>query len=321
MNSKINLKLERSDFSMIVLSGGIGNQLFQYCLAREIEEHIAAPVYLDYTLLSLSHRSSNQRRSIHRINHGPIHKRDVASLADFLICRTSIRISNHLVQKYSASIEGIARDKAFQVFKQSNKLYDEKIVPALRAIYLGSFTSHKYWAHNFSKFTTDIGIALQEYGSNVGHNSEAERPHVTIHARRGDYVNNPKTRSVHGVYGMEYYLKALSEYKVSTYETVSILSDDSGFARGLKSAITARFKGLRVTVSTEQDPLVLLNSHSHSQLLIGSNSTFSWWLANLGEDKIRVMPSRWFVKDDYGFNPEDYFPCDTELLDAPFEYI
>ncbi len=321
INADLASKLELQDASIVVLSGGIGNQLFQYCLAREIEKKTGVDVYLDFTLLSFAHRVSNQRQSIRALNSYPIQVIDNSQLFQILFARYVNYFSTRFKREYLRTLENVAKSQDARILKQNKMLYDDSIVPVSKAIFFGSFTSHKYWKENFREFATELEIQIQRYTSSLGKSTNRGNSQVVIHARRGDYVNNPKIRGVHGAYGIDFYLKAFSKFSTADYKTLSILSDNSDFARELSDSIKARFKGIDVMVPQEQDPLFILNSYSHSELFIGSNSTFSWWLANLGKDKIRVMPSRWFVKDDYGFNPEDYFPCDTELLDAPFEYI
>jgi hypothetical protein len=304
---------------IVVASGGIGNQLFQYCLALAIGKRTETVPYLDFTLLALSHKSGNQRPTIRSL---PLAKIKIASRAsnfETLFANNSRRFSKTISRRYIHTLEQDARNNSYKVFKQSALIWDRSIHPEIRSLYIGSFTSFQYWKEHFHQFTQSIQGFLNSYSLELGFIDQAEGSEVVIHARRGDYSKNSKTRRLHGVYGLEYYISAFSKYYNRQYKTLAILSDDPRFAKSLAKELRAQFPSIYTTVSKVSNPLFLLQSYSNCQLFIGSNSTFSWWLANLGVDKIRVLPLKWFDQGEYGFDSKAHFPLDTELLPFPFE--
>jgi len=304
--------------SVFLLSGGIGNQLFQYCLALKVGIEKGFTSTLDHTLLTLSHKSSNQLPSIRRIALPSIDWIDNANPIEHLLARASLRSSSQLSNLYISRVRRLSAEKSIQLFVQSRELFDVGIRPSSKSIYVGSFTSFQYWKEYFHDFLQLINSSLAIYSQSLQLSQESKGSEIVIHARRGDFARNVKTKRLHGVYGINYYLEALAKFS-NGLRGVSILSDDVNFARDLASRINAEFPGIMANVPEERDPFLLLNNFSRSCLFIGSNSTFSWWLSNLGESKKRVLPLRWFDEGKYGFNPEEYFPMNTDLLEFPFE--
>jgi hypothetical protein len=118
---------------------------------------------------------------------------------------------------------------------------------------------------------------------------------VSVHIRRGDYANNPKTRAFHGTCSSNYYWQAmtviLGEYSDASF---FVFSDDMQW---VKDNLTLPEQTLFVSDSTIKDyeELTLMSQCSHN---IIANSTFSWWGAwlNPNPEKIVIAPKRWFAK-------------------------
>lgn len=304
--------------SVFLLSGGIGNQLFQYCLALRVGKEEEITPILDHTLLSLSHRSSNQRPTILKLPLQHIDWIDNSSRIANLLAQFSHSRSRRFSNQYLSSVKQLADKANCNFFMQNSTLYDSDIRPASQSIYVGSFTSYLYWAEYVHSFLQIIDTALNEYSRKQAHSIDSNLSEIVIHARRGDYSRNTKTKRIHGVYGIDYYMEALERFSEGR-KTVSVLSDDIKFAWTLAREIGSQFPSMKASASTGSDPLLLLGEYSKSSLFIGSNSTFSWWLSSLGADKIRVLPFRWFDEGQYGFNAEEFFPLKTDLLNFPFE--
>ncbi len=117
---------------------------------------------------------------------------------------------------------------------------------------------------------------------------------VSIHIRRGDYVQNKKTNRYHGVCSPQYYIDAANyiEKKVST-PFFYVFSDDpswveTDFKIPFKYKLVAGIKN-----QTCQQDLMLMSYCKHN---IIANSTFSWWAAwlNSNSSKIVIAPQKWF---------------------------
>jgi len=93
---------------------------------------------------------------------------------------------------------------------------------------------------------------------------------VSIHVRRGDYVNNPFYVDLTQT---DYYDKAIAMFPGKKF---LVFSDDKEFAK-------TYFKGndFQVMEGTEEEDFNMMASCSG---IIGANSSFSWWAAYLNPD-------------------------------------
>ena len=126
-----------------------------------------------------------------------------------------------------------------------------------------------------------------------------QRPTVSLHVRRGDYVTDQSANAVHGTLGDDYYRTAV-DYLVTRLGhdfRLLVFSDDSAWAK----------ENIRIfadTVYVDADALFpqvdmhLMASCDHH---IIANSSFSWWGAWLNPScaKMVVAPARWFRSDDH----------------------
>lgn len=138
----------------------------------------------------------------------------------------------------------------------------------------------------------------------------AERIHtarsVAVHIRRGDYVNDPAVRMVHGHCTLDYYQKAV-RYISERYTglTFFIFSDDPGWA---ESNLDFAKPAVIVKHNSPEDAVEDLRLFSFCRHHIIANSTFSWWGAWLcsSEDKTVIAPHAWFNVSD--FDTSDLIP-------------
>ncbi|HET6995265.1 MAG TPA: alpha-1,2-fucosyltransferase, partial [Chitinophagaceae bacterium] len=117
---------------------------------------------------------------------------------------------------------------------------------------------------------------------------------VSIHVRRGDYVNDKETNAVHGVCSIDYYREAINRLSGEISEPrFYIFSDDMDWAR----ANLPISPHLAVYVDNNQmashEDLRLMSSCKHH---IIANSSFSWWGAWLSDyaGKKVIAPRNWF---------------------------
>lgn len=111
-----------------------------------------------------------------------------------------------------------------------------------------------------------------------------------VHVRRGDYLSNPQIGTLSDSYFLNCAKIMFEEYGISRF----VFFSDS------PEMLTDQFKQVSnfgsVTFAESQDSaLQTLLTMSGFQFLIMSNSSFSWWAANIGPEKSQVIcPSEWF---------------------------
>ncbi len=127
---------------------------------------------------------------------------------------------------------------------------------------------------------------------------------ISLHIRRGDYVNNATTAFLHGIEIINYYKKSLLHFRsIDARATVFVFSDDPDWAKTNFCS-----KGLPYTVVSKDtgplDDMQLMSLCTHH---IIANSSFSWWAAWLSSQQGQTLaPARWFT--DHAINTQDLCP-------------
>lgn len=115
---------------------------------------------------------------------------------------------------------------------------------------------------------------------------------VSLHIRRGDYVNNARAHALHGVLPPTYYKKATATIIGFLADpTFFIFSDDIPWSRANMS-----LPGQTVFIEYTKHPTEDLELMKHCKHNIVANSSFSWWGAwlNPNRSKIVTAPRYWF---------------------------
>lgn len=122
---------------------------------------------------------------------------------------------------------------------------------------------------------------------------------VGVHVRRGDYVEDPTTAAHHGVCSVDYYERACRLVsRVAPGAAAVVYSDDVGWVRDNVRLADAE----SVTVIDppgSEPPLQSLMLLARSRHWIMANSTFSWWGAALGRrlDSLTIAPRPWWANE------------------------
>lgn len=268
------------------VSGGLGNQLFQYAAARSLAIRCDAELVLD-----LSFYHGGRHRNF-ELKHFPINAKlrdlpkskflaSVSRMVASLIPRSQYREKSfHYSRDFEQLDAPITLDGYFQSFKyfdsSANQIRNELKPPELDGIYNRSLIE---------------AISSQQS--------------AILHVRRGDYVTNNKANKMFAECTVDYYQRALDYLPADC--SVFVFSDDIPWAKqNLKLGKTAVFVGDGVPRSGIEDFKLMSVGHHH----IIANSTFSWWGAWLaGPNKgLTIAPARWF--NDEKIMDSDLFPSD-----------
>lgn len=130
----------------------------------------------------------------------------------------------------------------------------------------------------FLKYEKEI---KEMFGNGIGY-----LPYVSIHVRRGDYVDNPFYVQL---WETDYYDKAIALFPLKKF---IVFSDDPEYCK-------ERFKGDRFQVVTGGDELSDLNEMASCESNILANSSFSWWAGylnkNIHKQVVAPSPSNWYT--------------------------
>ncbi|WP_152184254.1 alpha-1,2-fucosyltransferase [Sulfurimonas indica] len=266
------------------ITGGLGNQMFQYAIAKSIalKNH-------DKFLLDISFYAKQSLRK-YELNLFNIEEH-FAKPESFL---------SKVTRKIGFVSKGYYIEKEIAVFDKSVFEYDniildgywqnEKYFKDIRESILKDFTPKKELSHNVKEEYLDII---------KGCNS------ISIHIRRGDYLEKG-TNEIHGVCDLLYYKKAIEllEQKIDNPKFF-IFSDDISWCKDNLS-----FLNNPIFIDKTKSAIEDLELMKHCKHNIIANSTFSWWGAwlNENEEKNVIAPKRWFIDKEMNNQSIDIVP-------------
>lgn len=279
------------------LIGGLGNQLFQYAAARSLSLHKHTGLGLDIS--GFGETDANTIARSYQLDSFNIDAPVITEQDRLKKTRFSYpaRIRNRILPYYRR-----------RFYNEQFFHFDPLFFKASASTTLvGYWQSEKYFKpfagiiRNDLTFNKAISLKYKDLAANL-----QKKNSVSIHIRRGDYVNNPETRRMHGTCSITYYRNAVEEIRSRIGDPeLFIFSDDINW---VKNNFNLPYK---MTVM-EQPPdaipaedMYLMSLCSHN---IIANSSFSWWAAwlNGNENKIVVAPTRWF--DEFKADTKDIYP-------------
>lgn len=266
---------------IVRITGGLGNQLFQYAAGFALSARLGVALKLD---LSAYAQEGMRQFQLDRF-HTTVHPATEQETAPFTKLSLVQRAYYRLWPPYRRP-----------VYKQPGFGYDPNFTKALDGRYLKG-----YWQS--WKFFEPVSAQLRnQYQLHNEHTREVaafavslrERETVSVHIRRGDY-NNPEALAYHGMLSAAYYNEALQIIK-AMYPNAEILffSDDIEWVREhVQTDLPHDFiTGVRTRTALEDFHLMQYCRHH-----IIANSSFSWWAAwlNPAGNKTVIAPKAWFA--------------------------
>ncbi|EHU4794483.1 alpha-1,2-fucosyltransferase [Vibrio vulnificus] len=263
----------------IKLTGGLGNQMFQYATALSLAIKKGTNVTLDISEFK-----------IYNLRNYELDKYNISS-------NTTSKSS--IIARIVKKIKAKSFFKKRYLFEQSLE-YIDNVESVGENVYLdGYFQSELYFLDIKEKLIEEFQLKndLSSYAAQI----ESEITHsnyttVSLHVRRGDYVTNSYTNSVHGVCSLSYYHSAIKRLE-STFDDIHyyIFSDDIAWVKeNLPLANATYIEGDNSRVPHED--IYLMSCCQHN---IIANSSFSWWggWLNTNLDKVVIAPNNWFKKN------------------------
>lgn len=150
--------------------------------------------------------------------------------------------------------------------------------------FLGYFQTQKYFEHIEEEIKKDFTFKKEIRSICKEYQFLKDMNYISLHIRRGDYVN---LQDHHPVQSIEYYENALEYF--DSKNPVVIFSDDPEWCK--KQAL---FESDRFIVSENNETSVDLCLMTMCQFHIIANSSLSWWGAYLADSIKVVAPKNWF---------------------------
>lgn len=270
---------------IVQLSGGFGNQLFQYAAGLSLAEHHNVEAKVDVSLLLKPDKVTGTTREV-----------DIFNLASPPREATKQEVSRYIKLSWPAQL--INKSRPFyrrKVYKETSNLFDNNFFKASKDLLLkGNRQSEKYFKQYEQRIRNDFSLS-EEYVASVKQLGENLRQQnsISVHIRRGDYLT-PVALKWLGVLSASYYYQSISTlaHKVQNCKFY-IFSDDIEWTKqNLKIDYEHEFISRGITKTSYED-FYLMSKCKHN---IIANSTFSWWAAwlNSNPDKIVIAPKKWY---------------------------
>jgi hypothetical protein len=281
------------------LIGGLGNQMFQYAIARRLAIFHNVPLKLDTTEFR-QYPLRTYGLGHFKIQGEPATENEIARFKRTGIAAILFRLKifPDFFKPYNK--RRLLREQSFD--------FDPHILLAPNDVYLeGYWQSEKYFKDIEKIIHQDFTLSgepdnLNKQMAEKIKNCEA----VSLHIRRGDYVSNPVTTAYHGICSEEYYQEAIS--KLESYVKnphFFVFSDDMEW---VKENLETGYPTTLMDFNGSEKDYSDLHLMSLCQHHIIANSSFSWWGAWLSKysEKIVIAPKKWFNVES--INTHDLYP-------------
>ena len=268
---------------VIQLSGGLGNQMFQYALYRKLQ-HMGKTVKIDDNTCYSSKENRPCQLSVFCISYERANKKEIVEITDSYM---------DLLSRFRRKLTG-RRTKAYQ---ETDKNFDTKIFTMTDAYLEGCWQTEKYFAditdllrQDFSFQNLSLSTQNQEFLDQI-----RQCVSVGVHVRRGDYL---KAEDLYGgICTEEYYQRAISRMKETVpFAEFFIFTNDVNWCKETMKGEEFHI----VDCNSEETGYLDMMLMSECKHQIIANSSFSWWAAwlNRNEDKKIIAPKRWLNRYD-----------------------
>lgn len=272
-----------------ILSGGLGNQMFQYAAGKVLAERLNTKLKLDVSSFSTYVSSTPREFELSIFN---IHEEPLQSFKCKFLLKTN---------KWRKWLKGLYN--YMEVFTDSYAIkYSSKFseITNKNTVLYGHFQNPKYFQNKENIIHQIFTFRDALHGQNASLADEIKRNNsISIHIRRGDYITNKSASGNFVTCDVEYYDKAI-EYTLKEHPDATFY------------VFSEEFDWIKENINFRNRPFHLIdwnkgiNSYLDMQLMslckhnIIANSSFSWWGAYLNKncDKTIIAPNKWF-KEDY----------------------
>jgi hypothetical protein len=280
---------------IVKIVGGLGNQMFQYAMAKALSLKFNVKLKIDCCVY-------NNRKYIN--NEGYLLKKV------FNIPENEAQFSDYIkTLGFSSFLMPLLRRNKY-IFLYRNKIiiekkifhYDEALLQKriLNGYIAGYWQSQKYflkyqnYVFNSFNFNNDLLSKRSKYFAQIINDKNS----VALHIRRGDYISNNIYSEIYKSCDVNYYKTAIKiiESKLNNPHFF-IFTDDIFWAMSQPEFFDKTYFTICSNGDESWNDLYLMSNCKHH---IIANSSFSWWGAWLSRNdkKIVISPSIWFKKNN-----------------------
>lgn len=276
---------------IVKLIGGLGNQMFQYAFGKAMSIRYNSDLVFDFDFFNDVQSGKDKKSTIRNYELGIFENIFIKS-ADRSVKKKIL--GNKYVDLLRYKL-GLGRKNFYLESKFS---YNEKVENLSIPVYLyGYWQSFNYFKGIQTIIRDDFQFNYRKIGfknEEILQKIQANRSAVSIHVRRGDYLNLPYFVSL-----MEYYRLAIDTISKKVADPYFFLfSDDPQWVR--EKIVPLLENSILIDWNVRGDSWKDMMLMSHCRHHIIANSSFSWWAAFLGSnpDQVVIAPKKWFLDDN-----------------------
>lgn len=293
---------------IVKISGGLGNQLFQYAFAKSLSIKRGLEVKIDTSCFNINYKTITPRRFLldkFNITLPIATKEDFKKIglpypADNDLRSNLLRLKNKLFSLFGLK-------KVAETI--NNMTYNEEDFNIPDNFYVsGPRLNEKYFLDISDTIRRDLTLknSLPDEAVSLL-NKISQTNSVSINFRRGDYIT--KYQYKYAILDEKYYKKAIEIIKNKIEDPIFyVSSDDIEFVKNTFGYLLGDNVVYMSNQALKDYEKFWLMRHCKSYVI--ANSTFSWWMAwlNDNKEKIVVAPNKYRVdgKDDSDFIPKEW---------------
>ena len=277
--NKMVMANQNEELVVIQLSGGMGNQMFQYALYLQLKALGKNVKIDDVTEYKGRENARPIRLDVFDVKYDTPTQDELKCLTDSYLDFVS-KIRRKLVGRKTAA------------HMEKSQLFDPKVLELNRAYLMGWWQSEKYFASIKDKVrevfvfkNLNLSAEMQEYEEKM-----QESDSVSIHIRRGDYLQVDEVYG--GICTEEYYEKAMKQMEEEIPNChFFVFTNDVPWVKE-----HYRKENVTIVEGNDEDAgyidMYLMTQCKHYIL---ANSSFSWWgcYLNSSINKKVIAPSTW----------------------------
>ncbi|MCE6987648.1 alpha-1,2-fucosyltransferase [Dyadobacter sp. CY323] len=282
------------------ISHGLGNQLFQYAIARKLSIQAKTSLYFDLRYYN-HHYATDTFRSF-RLNNFKI---------DYQLLDTSPVLI--YLSKATKLFPQRSLPPLFELVREGNDGFNARALTAKSMfVYLSGFwQTEQYFKDIQDVLQKEITLKIaatpqfQKFEALI---KKEENP-ISLHIRRGDYVNNSQFSNQFGFIGLDYYKRATDMFQEKMPSCkFFVFSDDFQWVKENFPQDSNTVYVESAGDNSDLEDLMLMRTCKHH---IIANSSFSWWGAWLNSypGKMVVAPQKWY-NNMPDLNTNDLIPAD-----------
>jgi hypothetical protein len=271
---------------IVRLIGGLGNQLFQYAIARRMSVETKQPFKLDLTAYQHDRLRTYGLRPFNTCQ-------DVATPEE--IRRVKPPPENATRGGWPSRMLRNLRYSQTWIRERTPYVYDPRVTQASGDVYLeGYWANEAYFKPIEPMIRQEFTVTSQPDGENLAvARAITAATSVCLHVRRGDYATDPATQQFHGLAPRSYYEQAVDRLtQTVTDPHFFIFSDDPVWVKEhLRLAHPVTYVTHNAADKDYEDLRLMASCRHH----IIANSSFSWWGAWLAQSpgQIVIAPATW----------------------------